>query len=395
MRYNGNQFYITRLTGGCDMDVISMKNPVAPMRMQQGEFLNGITSKMWIERYALAGEFRFVAPVSSGLRQKLPIGSFVTHLNTPELMIVETHEISDKQDEESIITVSGRGFETYLEQRIVGSNRHFPRVVADTAQGKYIIPAKNSWDQIVQIINQHLSAGYLVDDSNALAFITVNAFVNGSGVKVTRKIDIRDLYSTVLELLAIDTLGIRIIRPGFWSPLPHGSPNMLIRIHKGIDRTDKIIFSYDSGQIINADYLWSNKNLKTSALVVGKWLQTMVHLPGFTNYERRMMQVSAQDVDEDYEETELLANWLKINSALKARGREALKSQKDVVLTKAEVSKKTVESRYRVDFNVGDLVRVVGDYNESSVMRVSEFVEIEDENGTVAYPTLSLEKENA
>lgn len=169
----------------------------------------------------------------------------------------------------------------------------------------------------------------------------------------------------------------------------------MIRVHKGVDRSNEIIFSYDYGQIVNADYLWSNKKLKTSAVVSSRWVQTIVNLPGFDHYARRMMQVSATDVDEDLDEAAALAAISSINDKLQQRGREALKSQKNVVLTKAEVSKKTVESRYRVDYNVGDLVSVVGDYNESSTMRVSEFVEIEDENGTVAYPTLSLETENA
>jgi len=374
------------------MDVISMKNPEAPLLMQQGEIINDITSKMWIERYDEGGEFKFVAPVYSGLKEKLPIGSFVSHLNTPELMIVENHEINDSQDEESIITVTGRGFETYFEQRVVGSNRIFPRLVSD---GKVLIPAQKTWDQVVHLINHHLSSEYLSDDNNSIGYITVDTTITGAGVNTSRKLDVKDLYSSIIELMSIDDIGIRIIRPGIWSPLGEFSPNTLIFVHKGIDRTASIIFSYDSGQIVNADYLWSNKNLKTSAVVTGKWVQTIVHLPGLDHYNRRMMQVSAPEIDEDFEETEVLANWVIINDALQQKGREVLKSQKDINLTKAEVSKKTVESRYRVDFNVGDLVRVVGDYNESTVMRVSEFVEIEDENGTVAYPTLSLELEDA
>lgn len=374
------------------MDIISLNNPNAPMLMEQGEIVNDITSKMWIERYSLAGEFTFIAPVGSNLKNKLPIGSFVSHLGTEELMIVENHEINDTKDEEPTITVSGRGFETYLEQRLVGSNYRFPRLVSD---GKFFLPSMKTWEQVVRLINQHLSAAYLRDDTNAIGHFIVNAHVVGSGVSVQRKIDRRDLYSAVLDLMSIDNVGIKIIRPGIWSPLGESSTDTLIHIHRGINRADQIVFSYDSGQIVNADYLWSNKNLKTAALVSGKWVQAMVYLPGFTNYNRRMMQVDAQDVDEDFLETEILANWSAINSGLQHRGREALKSQKDTVITKAEVSKKTVESRYREDFNVGDLVTVVGDYNENSVMRVSEFVEIEDENGTVAYPTLSLENQNA
>jgi hypothetical protein len=59
-------------------------------------------------------------------------------------------------------------------------------------------------------------------------------------------------------------------------------------------------------------------------------------------------------------------------------------------LTKAEVSKDTNQGAYRTDFNVGDIITVHGDYNETSVMRISEYVEIEDENGRTGYPTLTM-----
>jgi hypothetical protein len=59
-------------------------------------------------------------------------------------------------------------------------------------------------------------------------------------------------------------------------------------------------------------------------------------------------------------------------------------------LTKAEVSREVNQSQYRVDFSVGDLVTIQGDYNEVSTMRISEYVEIEDQNGYIGYPTLTM-----
>ena len=65
-------------------------------------------------------------------------------------------------------------------------------------------------------------------------------------------------------------------------------------------------------------------------------------------------------------------------------------AQKNIALTKAEVARNAANARYRVDFNVGDLIRVHGNYNEAASMRVSEYVEIEDGNGKSGYPTLTM-----
>lgn len=372
------------------MDIFTFHNPSAGLRMEQGEIVNGITSKMWVERYAEAGEFTLVAPTSSGLREKLPIGSFISHTNTDELMIVENHEVNDQKNEESKITVTGRGFETSLEQRIVGSNRTFPRSSDDDL--RLLVPSERTWNQVKYLIERHILPEYVLDPNNAFGYITVQSLITGVGVEpdTSRRIDTNNVYSEILKLMAIDNFGIKIVRPGVWSPLGAASPNTAIQIHKGVDRTDQVIFSYDTGEIVNAEYLWSDKEVKNSAVITGRWIQTIVHL-GPTNYARRMMAISAPDIDDFYPEAPVETFLTFTSDQMKQRGREVLRSQKSIVLAKAEVSKQLVNSEYRINFNTGDLITVVGDYNESSVMRVNEFVEIEDANGSVAYPTLSLE----
>jgi hypothetical protein len=49
-----------------------------------------------------------------------------------------------------------------------------------------------------------------------------------------------------------------------------------------------------------------------------------------------------------------------------------------------------IPKKFRVDYNIGDIVYVVGDYGVSQKMRVTEYAEILDENGSSAFPTLEL-----
>lgn len=354
--------------------------------MEQGKIINGVKSKTWIERYEKAGEFKFIANANSGVRELLPIGSFVSHVDTKEVMIVENHEISDDQGKETEVIITGRGFESFLENRIVGSNKVFPATEGVT---DYVLAANTTWIQTRTLIGNHIYVAPLIDDGNAIPYVEAVASVSGAGSLEERTVKTGDLYSRVQELLAIDRLGIKIVRPGYWGPLSPAIGNLAIIIHKGVDRTNSVIFSYDTGEIESADYLWSNKKVKNCALVSGRWVETFVNTTK-EGYERRMMHVDASDIDNAYSEAPTGGDLTQVVNAMNQRGIAALAAQTDVALTKAEVSRQAVKTVYRTDFDVGDLITVSGDYNETAVNRISEYVEIEDETGKSAYPTLSM-----
>lgn len=368
------------------MDIFKFRSPTSPTKLEQGQIINGLKSKMWIERYREGGEFTLVANADTNMRETLPIGSIISHVGTTEVMMVENHEISDVRGKETEIVITGRGFETFLENRIVGSNKNYPTV---TAPADYNLAAAFTWNQAVSLISDHILASFLIDDNNQIPFVSIMTTVTGSGVSAARVIKLGDLYSALMELLAVDDLGIKIIRPGPWSPLTAGSPNIAIVIHKGVNRSSQIMFSYDTGEIESADYLWSNKQLKNAALVSGRWVEVLVPGTAF-DFSRRMMYVDASDLDEKYAAAPTGVTLTAVKASMTQRGLEALAAQKDIALTKAEVSKDATRAVYRTDFDVGDTITVNGDYNETSSMRVSEYVEIDDEEGVRGYPTLTV-----
>lgn len=367
------------------MDFFKFTNPSSATRMEQGALIEELESAMWIERYSDPGEFKFVGFEKTGIRTFLPRGSFVSHLGSQEIMIVENHEISDDAGKESTVTVTGRSFESYLENRIVGSNRSFPTT---GAVPDYVSPVGFTWTQAVNLIKNHILAANVVNAGDAVPYFEVQTNATGSGTSEERIVKRGDLYSRVIEILGVDNLGIKTIRPGSWSPAVTGI-NSVIQIHKGVDKTSTIVFSYDRGEIVSADYLWSIKKHKNCALVVGRWVDTMVTLGSFTEYNKRCMYVEASDIDQaqSIAPTGLARTY--IVAAMQARGKEALAAQKEVALVKADVTREATSAIFRKDYNVGDLITVDGDYNETSTMRISEYVEIEDENGTSGYPTLT------
>lgn len=375
------------------MDIFKFNNPTEPTKMEQGEILNNIKRKLWIERYVKAGEFELVANISSGLKDKLPIGSYISHVNTKEIMTVENHEIVAEKGKEPQIKVTGRGFESIFEQRIIGLiGTVWPGLAK---QIPHKILADLPWNQAVTLIRFYTvlpdlftGAAGVFDEDDAIPFVSVLSDITGTGDAPERIFDRADLYSTIVNFLEGLGLGMKIVRPGQWSPLGESDPNLAILIHKGVDRSDEIIFSYDTGDIENAEYLWSNKNDKNAAYVVGTWIQAK-YAPPETGPDRRWLLVDGRDIDSHYDVVPEEPERSVVAAELIQRGMDALSSQKKVELNKAEVSKEITKPGYRVDFDVGDIVTVSGDYNATAQRRISEYVEIEDENGRKSYPTLT------
>lgn len=361
------------------MDIFKFIGDTSPY--QQGVIINNLKSKMWVERYREAGEFTLVAKTNSGIRDILPIGTLISHVDSTEVMIVENHEIRDQRGQEPEITITGRGLETFLENRMIGSNQAFP---VSTGVKDYTLAADDSWDQAVTLIKDHIYASFLINDDYALPYITVSTDIVGSGTSIARSLKQGALYPQLLELLAVDNLGIKVLRPEpflTWT-------NVRLVVHRGSDRSSSVVFSYDTGELESAEYLWSNKTSKNCALVVGKWVQTVVDT-GATGFDCRMMYVDASDIDNSYTAAPTGATLTAIEASMQQRGAQALASQNDVALTKAELSRDSLKAQYRVDYNVGDIVSVQGDFNESTSLRIEEYVEIEDETGSKSYPTLA------
>lgn len=373
------------------MDIFKFNSPTSPTKLEHGEIVDDIKSKMWIERYRGAGEFTFMADPDTGIREKLPIGSLVSHVNTDEVMIVENHAITEARGHQSEITITGRGFETVLEGRVVGSNKTYPNT---DGTNDYVQSADETWHQAVLLVSHHILDYMLLDTTNAIPYVDVLTDVTGTGVAEARSFRREDLYSSLLKILEVDNLGTKIIRPSPRSPLAPGSPNIAFLIRKGVDRSSSVTLSYDGGEIDTADYLWSDRRVRNAAMVSGKWVETFVS-DSSVEYDRRTLYVDAKDIDEGYQTAPTGTDFDNVVALMNQRGLEELAKQKYITLTKADVHEDYYQSRYREDFELGDIVTVLGSYSESSKMMINEFVEIEDEQGFRGYPTLSLFEEES
>jgi hypothetical protein len=351
-----------------------------PTVLEQGRMIKGAKNVMWVERYRDPGEFEIQAPLSSGLREFLPAGTFVSHADTFEFMIVESHEISEEEGEDPLLKITGRSFETYLENRIVGVNQ----ARSSSTIVEYNLAAANTWNQAVTLINDHILN--TTDPNDALGNIQATTTITGTGTNEARVIARGNVHAKLMELLAIDDIGIYSNRR---STFPGGNPTFsTLSIHAGVNKSSSVIFSWKSGDLDSADYLFSDKKLKNSALVLGRYVYTMVDT-GPTKYDRRIALVDGTDLDGNLSAPPTGGALTTIIGKMQTRGRQALKSQNRLSLSRADISDVT-KYQYRRDFKVGDFVTLDANYGQIAVMRVVEYAEIEDENGESGHPTLAI-----
>jgi Siphovirus ReqiPepy6 Gp37-like protein len=365
------------------MDLIKMTSITAyETELSQGEAINGYDSAIWIERFQEPGEFKITAKLSSGLREFLPIGTFISHLRTSELMWVENHEIKDPKATDSTIEISGRSFVCYLENRIVAQNH---AAAANTIY-EYVINSAPTWEQIEYLIYDHLVDVITVDFDDSLPGIYVDHSCTGTGTSEERIIKYGTIWDRVKELLKIDDIGIKMVRP---TPT---EPDIFFMIYQGADKSSQVRFSSFIGDLDNVEYFFSSRKIKNIARVVGKWVQVVATIDGSppNNLDRRYMLLDASDIDNQQPSmpTGLGLDW--ITAGMHIRGATALRAQKDIVITQADVSP-NARWRYGKDFdyNLGDLVMIDANFGDQ-IMRVVEHAEVEDENGTSAHPTLAI-----
>lgn len=357
-----------------------------PISAEDGIPIINYDSAMWIERYRDPGEFEIKARLSSGLKDLLSIGSIISHSDTLEFAIVENQEIQESLDTDPVITITGRTFDAFLENRIVGGNRSsvVPYIPYSIAPGY-------SYEQAYTLLYDHIINPPSALDSLS-SYINLNHTLSpGSKTQQEERFLQRQTLSEALvKILAIDDLGIKTQRknPFLTSSTSQYDQYSYFIIHEGSDRSSNVILSWVSGELESISYLFSNKDYKNTAVVISNWLEYVVN-NGYSGYDRRYLLVEAYDIDDQYDAVPDSAATSSLYQAMLVRGREALANHNEVNIVAADVSRVNQYS-YRVDYNIGDIISIDGSYGNIERRRVVEHVEIEDENGDTSYPTLAI-----
>ena len=359
--------------------------------ISQGEIINGYRTLEWTERFREAGEFKLTAPVSSGLREKLPPGTLVSHVDTLELMYVASNEIdTDVTEEEPPLVITGKSVESLFRHRIVGDDIETyvfagHRLLVNIAD--YVLAFDSSWNQVRDLINAHVNANFYATDADIAAFVAVsNQQHIGPNTVQDRAIRKQNLHSAVLELLAVDDFGIKSVRP---NPSNADPATVEFRIHNGTDLTEAVRFSHALGDLEKARYLWTEEGHKTDYYCISTYYQLRSNSAA-VGLDRKVMIVDCTDLDSHLNDDEAVDGVITelLGDLMDIRGQQALRAQTPTTIVSTDISK-TTKYKFREDYDVGDIVYVAGEYGITTPMRIMEHVEFEDELGEHGYPTLA------
>lgn len=376
------------------MDIFKcIGQPETPAKIEQGEFINGLKEILWVERYRDAGEFKLVSHESYGILDKLPPGSIISHVDTSELMMVENHEYSKNQDaSKNDVITTGRSLEAViLENRIIGSNRVWSSGSAPASQGQYTL-RYYSWQKVAALIEEHIDPFTVIYTTDGITGIDTSWYISRPVFSYTdedQPIPFGQIYPVVLRVLEEDDLGLKIIRPrGPGNTFPAEQFMTRFIIHDGIDRKTQISFDQFNNTIESADYLQSIKSLKNVCVITGKWVAVIVDqsTPGLN---KRYIHVDGAFIDNSFAAMPVGVDYTNVVTMMTAYGQAVLNTQKRVSIVNTAFNERDSLYLYRRDYNIGDLVTLKAHNGTTSTMRVTEYVEVEDENGYSSYPTLS------
>jgi len=366
----------------------------------EGTLVNRIKTVTWIERYLEGGEFTITGTDVEYLRKTIPIDTLISHSETYEIMIVEEHVIDETLDEGPVITITGRGLEQFMmENRVVTGNGTQLRLNQWAFPGRgYSRSTTSRWDIAKKLIEDYLKTSIEDSKDNMANFNVRSLFTEVDDPKIYyRWENMPTVYEAVLEVLRPQSLGIKVERPN------DAHTTLDFVIHNGVDLSDesnpdRVEFSWFMGEIKKARYLWSSRGYKNAMFVYDSMMTHRSYPSVKAGIDRRVGTHDATSSEWPTTWTDPPSNPLSnaptgaeltTNAPqIAAVSNAARHRMKRMVLIDAEIGQ-NARLRYMHDYNMGDLVRVIGKYDVSQPMRVTEYALTLDETGVSGYPTLT------
>lgn len=393
------------------MDLLKLDPTTFQVDQDIGILAEERRSLIWTERYTYNGEFELQTPHIEEAMEQMPEDTLIGLRGSKEVMFVENHKIA--KDEESdgghILKITGRSFETFLENRITedwhgpGYGKRMKFTEDRTLGGAALIYI---WNVLVN--DTFIDA--IVPPSprtpnNVVPNVVVTDSISTLGPSKKRWIMPGPAYPEIIRFLEQGDLGIRSIRPSsgpgdvFSVDDPGGAltvsrtteaviDQLRVDVYDGVDRRSSIMFHVKAEHLVNPTYLFSTRAYKTAIFVAtsvddgtGEFYRPDTGGSGASGLARRVGYTDGGSKDDTYTNSE----WA---DHVEAQAEKAFRNTKKLALFDASVSEET-PFVYGVDYNLGDLVRMVGQYGLKKDCRVVEYIRSETVLGERSYPTLS------
>lgn len=355
---------------------------------QAEKLIENYDSLIWTERFNTMDDIQIQTGNVDQFLSLLPEGTRLTLRESTHAMVVETHEIERKKNAPQNLILRGRSFAKILEDRIaiqsVGSLTGSTNWDVSTLR----TPSDLAW----YIINQICVVGSVsaadIFPGAMVQFPAPTGYNASSGPLKTQTVERGDLLSVVLKLLqsefpedisttpdtpAVEQYGIRAVRPNA------AGTAIGIEIYKGVDRSATVYFDATRDLLDDGKYLFSKVGSKNVAYGLGGGMAATMFegVSEPTGLERKVMLVDASQ------------SGIVNPEILKHEMSNALAEAHETALFDGSINQDLSPYIYGVDYNLGDIVKVVGDYGLTTNARVTEYIRSDGPTGYKAFPTLT------
>lgn len=348
---------------------------------QPAKIVEQYDSLIWTERYNKIGEFQITTGDVDKFMDLLPEGQVISLRESTVPMIVETHLIERKKNQPVKLTIKGRDFCSICDRRV--------SALAAAGTGEWTVNTYTPQDVAYYLMDAICVVGVLDTDdifpSSSVTFVYTD-YETSTGPLRSFTIPRGNLLKAVLEFLqaeakedltttpdtpAVVPHGIRAVRPGLTAT------DIQIQIYKGVDRSGTVYFDGTRDLLDDGSYLFSKVGSATSALLLGPdgvYMLDKTDTPA-TGFDRRVILVDGSNSKLD-------------ESGLVENGKLSLAEANETAMFDGSINQDLSPYVYNVDYGLGDVVKLVGDYGLTSKARVTEYIRSEDATGVKGYPTL-------
>lgn len=334
-------------------------------------------SLIWTERFQTNGEFTLEKTNDLSVLSALPIGTLVSHTDTHQVMIVEDHQVERDKEKQLKVKVTGRTFETFLENRL--SPASFSPLYDGSGNQIVFTSTDTGANLALYLINRTIVYPVTLIEADGVPGISAQVIARVSGIPMTHAWKRGEVYSQMMDLLALDGYGIKTY-------LNTLTGTIWFYLHDGIDRTASVTFYSQYEDLEDSSYLMSSKGLKTNAQVAthtsGRVYLSKDYASDPTGLDRRYTYLEEDDLIGVY-------NVPSTSDALATRAQAELNYCRKKSIMDAKVSL-SAKPKFKLNYDIGDLVTLVGEFNAVQTMRVTEHILTVDANGQQGYPALSL-----
>ena len=357
---------------GCNMDLYLLNN-----QLDKIAHISAFTSLIWVRRYNEAGEFELYVSAKSLDIRIFEEDQFLIRSDDSTVMVIEKIQLPEDVEKGDYLIVSGRSAESLLDRRVN---------MTRFAVGEYA----SLYDAIYPLLDVNILANAEPDRQIPILACTPYGRET-SPIYVTGDRFGSNLYEYTRDTCKGNQSGfdVRLV-----------DKKLMIGFYKGVDRSitqsvnPHVVFSPDFGNLLTSEYKLDRSSEKNIAFVAGEGegaARKTVIVGAGTGLKRKELYVDARDLSSSQEVNDQTVQMPddEYQKLLENRGIEKL-ADRPLIESFDFTIDISRTYRYKIDFNVGDIVTGRNKYGISSNARIIEMSEVFDSSGYKLVPKMEV-----